>query len=151
MPHVRRMREADLAPLTELLSDERAMRFLEAPLSPERARAFLAEAGLSEPPLIYAVEDADGFCGYVIYHPYDERSMEVGWVLAPRAWGRGYATGLTRELMRRAAGEGRGVVVEFVPGNAASRRVAQRCGLAPAGSRDGLEVWRLEAPSSARA
>ena len=107
MLSIRHMSEKDLGPLTALLADERVMRYLEAPFSPERTQAFLAEAGLCEPPLIWAVEDDDGFCGYVIYHAYDERSMEIGWVLAPRAWGRGYATELTGLLAARARATGR--------------------------------------------
>ena len=142
---IRRIRKDDLAPLVELLGDERVMRHLEPPLSTEQARAFLAEAGLAEPPLVLAVEDAEGFAGYVIYHPYDERLMELGWVLAPRARGRGYATELTRRLVARAASEGRGAVIEFAPEQAASREIARRCGFAPDGTRDDLEVWRRPA------
>ena len=66
MLSIRRMSEKDLGPLTALLADERVMRYLEAPFSPERTQAFLAEAGLCEPPLIWAVEDDGGFCGYVM-------------------------------------------------------------------------------------
>jgi hypothetical protein len=30
------------------------------------------DAGLSENPLVYAVEDSSSFIGYVIFHDYDE-------------------------------------------------------------------------------
>ena len=93
------MDEKDLWPLAELLSDACVMRYLEPPFSSEQSRTFLDEAGLAEPPLIYAVEDGRGFVGYVIYHDYDESSVEIGWVLVPRAWGQGYATELTRSAL----------------------------------------------------
>ena len=65
---IRHMTEKDLGQLAELLSDARVMCHLEPPFSSEQSRTFLDEAGLSEPPLIYAVEDGSGFAGYIIYH-----------------------------------------------------------------------------------
>lgn len=150
MPALRRMCERDLAPLAELLADKRVMRFLEPPLSREQASSFLHGQGLCEPPRVLAVEDEGGFYGYVIYHPYGADSMEVGWVLAPRVWGRGYASELTVLLAKMAAAEGKGIVVEFVPDNAASRRIAEKCGLTPAGTSDDLELWRLDPPARPR-
>ena len=39
--------------------------------------------------MIWAVEDARKvFIGYVIYHTYDETSMELGWVLDRKEWGK---------------------------------------------------------------
>ena len=139
---IRRMTEKDLGPLTELLSDARVMRHLEPPFSLERSRAFLDEAGLADPPLVQAIEDGSGFVGYVIYHDYDEASVEIGWVLAPRAWGRGYASELTRVLLGWARAAGKGVVIECVPEHAATRRIAERFGFSLAGERDGLLVFR---------
>lgn len=139
---IRRMTEKDLGPLAELLSDARVMRYLEPPFSSEQSHTFLDEAGLSEPPLVYAVEDGRGFVGYVIYHDYDEASVEIGWVLAPRAWGRGYATELTRVLLGWAQAAGKDVVIECVPEQVATRRIAEHFGLSLAGERDELIVFR---------
>ena len=139
---IRRMTEKDLGPLAELLSDARVMRYLEPPFSLEQSREFLDEAGLAETPLIYAVEDSCGFVGYVIYHDYDESSVEIGWVLAPRAWGQGYATELTRVLLDWAQAAGKDVVIECVPEQVATRRIAERFGFSLAGERDGLIVFR---------
>ena len=139
---IRRMDEKDLGPLAELLSDARVMRCLEPPFSSEQSRVFLDEAGLAEPPLVYAVEDCSGFVGYVIYHDYDESSVEIGWVLAPRAWGQGYATELTRVLLGWAQATRKDVVIECVPGQVATRRIADRFGFSLLGERDGLIVFR---------
>lgn len=139
---IRCMTEKDLGPLAELLSDARVMRYLEPPFSSEQSRTFLDEAGLAEPPLIYAVEDCCGFVGYVIYHEFDETSVEIGWVLAPRAWGQGYAAELTRVLLGWAQAAGKDVVIECVPEQVATRRIAERFGFSLAGEHDGLIVFR---------
>ena len=103
------MTKKDLGPQAKLLSDERVMRYLEPPFSSEQSRVFLDEAGLPEPPLAYAVEDGSGFVGFVIYHDYDESPVEIGCVLAPRAWGQGYATEFTRVLLGWAQAAGKDV------------------------------------------
>ena len=54
---VRRMLPSDTEDLYLLLSDERVMEYLEPPYSRKAAEAFLEKAGLSDPPLIYAVCD----------------------------------------------------------------------------------------------
>lgn len=145
---VRRMGEDDLGPLDKLLSDACVMRHLEPPLPPGRPRAFLEAAGLSDPPLVYAVEDGGGFAGYVVYRDYDETSVEIGWVLASRVWGWGCVTELTSALLDWACSAERDVVIECVCEQAASRRIAARFGFVPAGERDGLPVFRR--PSRAR-
>ena len=136
------MDKMDLEPLVELLSDASVMRHLEPPFSSEQSRTFLDEAGLTDPPLIYAVEDGSGFVGYVIYHAYDEISVEIGWVLAPLAWDQGYATELTRVLLGWAQAAGKDVVIECVPEQAAKRRIAEHFGFSLAGKHDGLIVFR---------
>ena len=104
----RRMTEADLEPLHRLLSDPEVMRYLEPPFSREQTRAFLERAGLTPEPLILAVDDG-GFAGYVIWHPYDDVSMELGWVLTAAA-GAGDTRGAdpAADGPRPASGSGRG-------------------------------------------
>ena len=105
--HIRRLTAEDLEPLHRLLSDPAVMRYLEPPFTRAQTEAFLQKAGMGREPLIWAVEDGRGFAGYVIYHPYDETSMELGWVLASDRWGRGYALALTRQMICRARENGR--------------------------------------------
>ena len=92
---IRKMTVSDLEPLYKLLSNSKAMQYLEAPYTKEQAEQFLFRSGLSETPLIYAVEKDNDFIGYVIYHDYDSESVEIGWVLEPSFWGLEIASYLT--------------------------------------------------------
>ena len=66
---LRTMCRDDLEELYALLSDAEVMRWLEPPYTRAQAETFLERAGLSEPPLVYAAENAAGeFLGYAIYH-----------------------------------------------------------------------------------
>ena len=98
---IRRMRPDDVDALYRLLSDPAVMCYLEPPYDRAQAEVFLHTAGLAEPPLVYAAEENGAFLGYVIYHAYDAESVEIGWVLFPESWGRGYASALTDLLIGR--------------------------------------------------
>ena len=73
------------------------------------------QAGLCEAPLIYAVEEEGAFLGYVIDHPYEEGSVEIGWVLFPEYWGK---AGREERGDRMRSGSG---------GNKADRREKEIC------------------------
>ena len=140
---IRNMRPGDAEALYRLLSDPEVMRYLEPPYDRVQAEAFLHHAGLSEPPLVYAVEENGSFIGYVIYHAYDVESVEIGWVLLPEYWGRGYASALTDRLIDRARQAQKSVVLECAPAQAATRRIALKKGFRACGICDGLTVYRL--------
>ncbi len=145
MVTIRKMRKTDLEALYELLSDPRVMAFLEPPYTKEKTAQFLGSAGLSDPPLIYSAEDGKGnFIGYVIYHDYDAGSKEIGWVLKKDAWGNGYAKELTKQLVARAASEGKSVMIECLPDQAATKHIAGLFGFVYTGRRNGLDVYKLE-------
>lgn len=141
---IRKMRKDDAPALHLLLSDPKVMRYLEAPYSKKQTDHFLCSAGLSDSPLIYAVEEHEKFIGYVIYHSYDHESMEIGWVLFPAYWGRGYASALTDQLIWKAQQEQKDVVIECVPQQTATKQIARKKGFSYKGICDGLEVYRLE-------
>ncbi len=141
---IRKMKESDADALYRLLSDPAVMRYLEPPYDRAQTKAFLRRAGLSTPPLVRAAEENGTFIGYVIYHPYDEQSVEIGWVLLPSHWGRGYASALTDQLIRRAKEEQKSVVIECAPAQKATARIAERKGFRYCGICDGLAVYRLE-------
>lgn len=140
---IRRMQPGDADALYRLLSDPEVMRYLEPPFDRTQAEAFLRRAGLAEPPLVYAAEESGSFIGYVIYHAYDEQSVEIGWVLLPEYWEHGYASALTDRLIDRARQEQKSVVIECAPAQEATRRIAIKKGFRACGSCDGLAVYRL--------
>ena len=140
---IRRLRPDDAGALYRLLSDPKVMRHLEPPFDRARSDAFLREAGLCEPPLIYAALEGARLIGSVMYHPYDEESYELGWVLFPEYWGRGYASELTDRLISWARKAQKGVVIECVPEQAATVHLAAQKGFRMEGITDGLAVYQL--------
>ena len=141
---LRTMRCGDLEELYALLSDAEVMRWLEPPFTREQAEQFLQQAGLSDPPLIYAAENAEGeFLGYAIYHDYDDHSRELGWVLRQSAWRKGYAGEMTALLTVLAQREGKDAVIECAPGQTVSAHIARRHGFSYEGRADGCDSYRL--------
>ena len=140
--HIRRMTNQDLEPLYMLLSDPKVMRFLEPPYTREQVSAFLRK-GLSEKPPVYTVETNGNFVGYVIYHPYEKDSIEIGWVLLPEYWGKGYASKLTKQMIDKAVSAGKTLVIECDPQQEVTKHIAQKFGFSWAESSDGLDVYRL--------
>jgi RimJ/RimL family protein N-acetyltransferase len=96
-----------------------------------------------------------GFVGvaYPTFLPELAARPELGWRLAPRAWGRGLAT----EAAQAAAGDAftrlglPGLISIIHPGNARSRRVAAKLGMEIEGQVDNprrgerVDVWALAA------
>ena len=141
---LRTMRCGDLEELYALLSDAEVMRWLEPPFTREQAERFLQQAGLSDPPLIYAAENAEGeFLGYAIYHDYDDHSRELGWVLRQSAWRKGYAGEMTALLTALAQREGKDAVSECTPEQTVSAHIARRHGFSYEGRADGCDSYRL--------
>ncbi len=141
---IRKMTTEDLFPLYHVLSDPEVMEYLESPFSMEAAKQFLYKAGICETPLIWAVEDARKvFIGYVIYHTYDETSMELGWVLDRKEWGKGYASAITKMVTEESGSSGKELVIECSPEQKATKRIAQKYGFQFCSVVNGCEVYRL--------
>lgn len=139
---IRPMTPGDFEPLHALLSRPDVMRYLETPYTREQTSAFLRRACSEDPPVLAA--EADGtFIGYVIFHPWDPASIEIGWVLFPEYWGRGYASALTDMLIRIAREKGKQPVIECVPAQKATAHIAGKFGFVRTETRDGLDVYRL--------
>ena len=142
---IRRFEKSDLQSLYELLSDEEVMRYIEPPFTLEKTRGFLENAGLTDDPLIYAVEDEYGiFIGYVIYHDYGNDSKEIGWLLSKQFWGKGFAQVLTEMLVQKTKADGKSAVIECSPEQEATKHIAEKLEFRYAGLIDGCDVYKLD-------
>lgn len=142
---IRRFENTDADALYKLLSDEEVMRYIEPPYTRDKADSFLKKAGLSNSPLIYAVDDESGaFIGYVIYHDYEEGSKEIGWVIKKEVWRQGYAQALTSLLIDRAFSEEKTVVIECIPEQHVSKHIAKKYDFSYIGRRDSCDIYQLE-------
>ena len=141
---IRKMTEDDLCPLHVLLSDPQVMTYMESPYTREQTERFLLDAGLKEPPRIYAVEESGSFIGYVIYHDYDEDSIEIGWMLYPEYWNKGYASKLTEKLIEKAFLSGKDIVIECDSRQKTSKHIAAKYGFQFEETVENLDVFRLK-------
>lgn len=144
---IRQFVPEDADALHALLADADVMRYIEPVYSRKQAETFLREAGLCQPPLVYALvwQETDEFIGQVIFHPYEGNLYEIGWLLHPAFWGKGIATEVTRALTAYAIRLGAdGCVMECDPRQEATKRIAHKCGFVPEGLRDGLCLFHWE-------
>jgi RimJ/RimL family protein N-acetyltransferase len=138
---LRGWRPADLAPFAAMNADPRVVEHLSGPLTREQSDAFVARIarhferhGFG----LWAVEIPGvlpfaGFVGLSV-PAFDAPFMpcvEIGWRLAPEAWGSGYATEGARAALRFGFETlGLAEIVSFtVPENRRSRRVMERIGM----------------------
>ena len=68
---------------------------------------------------------------------------ELGWVLKPAFWHKGYADEMTDLLTALARREGKNAVIECVPEQTASAHIARRHGFSYEGRADSCDVYRL--------
>ena len=73
----------------------------------------------------------------VVPERYPQGPVEVGYLLIPQAWGKGYATEICQRLLRFAFEQTAlaEVVATTDPANLKSQHVLQKCGLRPVGHR----------------
>jgi RimJ/RimL family protein N-acetyltransferase len=121
----------DLAPLHQIMSDPRAMRFWDRPAytSLDETRALLAlfMADAPDRHLEYAVEADGRFIGRVgMWKPH-----EIGYIFSPAVWGRGFAFEATFALIEQVWArypDAACLTAEVDPRNAASIRLLHRLG-----------------------
>ncbi len=130
----------DIAPLVALWSDPEATRHLGGPrdrawlesVFEETAQDPYAEEYDLWPVMEKATGAVVGHCGLLEKDVEGNREIELTYVFAPLAWGKGYATEMGRALKRHAFEE-RGierVIALIEPGNRVSERVAIKIGMA---------------------
>ncbi len=78
----------------------------------------------------------------MIFHRYDEHGAELGWVLSPAEWHKGYASELTAALLQTAKREYDYAVIECSPEQEATKRIAVKNGFAYCGTTDGCEIYK---------
>jgi tRNA (adenine22-N1)-methyltransferase len=145
---IRKMTEEDLDALDGLLADPDVMQYLEEPYNRAKTARFLKNAGLCDPPRIYVAEEDGRFAGYVIFHGYDEHSMEIGWVLRKEYWGRGIASSLTEMLLESTFLMEKDAVIECDPAQYATQHIALKYGFLREEDREGLAIYRLNGPQT---
>ncbi|MCR5684330.1 MAG: GNAT family N-acetyltransferase [Lachnospiraceae bacterium] len=142
--NIRAFNESDLMNLYGTLSDPDVMKYIEPVYSLDQTREFLHDVALSDPPLVYAAEDDNGkYIGYVIYHDYEDDSVELGWLLNKQEWGKGYASKLTKLMIDRARQEGKNMVIECDPEQEVTKHIAEKNGFVYDGVFDECDVYRL--------
>jgi ribosomal-protein-alanine N-acetyltransferase len=136
---LRRWRDEDRTPFAALNADPEVMEFFPAKLSRAESDAFIdkVEAMFDARGYgLWAVDDTDGFIGYVGLWPAEfpahfTPAVEIGWRLARSAWGKGYATEAARRALEFGFDElGLSAIVSFTAVlNVRSQRVMQRIGM----------------------
>lgn len=136
---IRPLTQADEGALHPIYSDPQVMAYLEPPFTPEQTRAFVAD----KPVYALTLRDTGAVIGHVIWHPFDESSYELGWVIGKAHWGRGYASEVTRAMLAEGLGQQRSIVIRCHPGQAVTRHIAEKFGFYDLGLDDGLQTHRF--------
>lgn len=145
---VRHFCPEDADALHEILSDEEVMKYIEPPFDRNKTEAFIREAGMCNPPLVYALVWRETGCviGQVIFHPYEDNSREIGWILHRQYWGKGIAGEITKALMECAWEAGAdSCVIECDGRQTASIKIAMKHGFAHEGTDGSLHIYRRKA------
>jgi RimJ/RimL family protein N-acetyltransferase len=132
---LRQWREEDRAPFAALNADPIVMEHFPSTMTREASDAFvdfniaaIADRGWG----LWAVEADGEFIGFVgLNEPRFRPGVEIGWRLARRAWGHGYATEAARAVLAFAFDElGLAEVISFTSTtNVRSQRVMERIGM----------------------
>lgn len=136
---LRRFKAADVDDLHAAFGDARAMRYWSSPpfeTRTETARLVRimakADAPQSWQPWAIARRRDDRCIGMINYHHREaaNRRLELGWILAPRHQGRGYAREATAAVIRYCFDQldTHRIEAMIVPENAASIRLAEALG-----------------------
>lgn len=143
---IRPFQQIDAADLYQVLSDAEVMQYIETVFSYEKTEAFLRDHGLSTPPRIYAIENlANGtVIGHVIFHPYDEHSYELGWILHKDYWGKGLASEITEVLVHYARQQSISqLILECDKEQSTTKHIAEKFCFKHIGQEDTRELYKL--------
>lgn len=129
----------------QYLADKRTMRYIEPPFTPQKTHDFLRTCALRPEPLVFAAEEraTQTVVGHVIFHPFDEGSWELGWVLRSDKCGQGFGKELGQALLGEARSRGiPALVAETDPRNLAAQALIRSLGFAYAAQDGDLLLYR---------
>ena len=143
---IRNFRPEDAKDLHEVLSDFEVMKHIEPVFDMEKTLAFIKNAGLCEPPLVYAVEfnETEKVVGHLIFHSYENCGYEIGWVINKKYWGIGIANELTRKIIEYSKTlDIKSLIIEFDENQSASKHIAEKNGFVYEGKTGNIEIYKL--------
>lgn len=143
--YLRPLTIADAEGALTWLGDSQTMRYIEPVFDEAKAEEFIRTCGH----LVYCLceKETNTSVGHVIWHPYtgDMARYELGWILASRYHGRGYAYEISRALIQHAKGQGIDrIILETVPENTESIGLIERLGAHYVGSDEGLRIYEIK-------
>lgn len=144
---IRKFHSDDIEELYKVLSDQETMTYIEVPYTYEQTQNFILEAGLTSPPLVYALvfKETEKVIGYVIYHPYDDSGVEIGWIINKSYWGTRLAQEITEALIRFSKEQRiESLVIECDFHQDISKHIAQKYGFQYEGREKNLDIYRLK-------
>jgi RimJ/RimL family protein N-acetyltransferase len=131
---MRAWRDDDLESYAAMTADPEVMRFMGGPIDAQDAwrqvALFVGHWDLRGYGF-WAIEREGELIGRVgLWQPHGWPGLEVGWLLARDAWGRGYATEAARACVRHGFEELgiEKIVADVLPGKVQSMRVLEKCG-----------------------
>ncbi len=91
----------DTRNLYHILSDTEVMKYIEPPFDYNKTVTFIKTYALCNPPQIYGIflKQNGLLIGHLIFHPFNEKAYELGWVIARQYWNNGYAQELTKGII----------------------------------------------------
>jgi RimJ/RimL family protein N-acetyltransferase len=134
---LRGWREDDLDAYAAIAADPEVMRFMGGPLDRadtwRQIAVFVGHWELRGYGLWVVERDGELIGRVGLFQPEGWPGLEVGWLLARRAWGHGYATEAARAAADHAWRElgAQELISLIAPDNVPSQRVAERLGMRP--------------------
>ena len=143
---IRKFTLDDASDMFPILSDAEVMKYIETTFDSEKTLRFIEKYGACENPLVYAavLRETGRVIGHIIYHPYDETSYEIGWVLSRAYWGRGIADEITKALVEHSKDKAESCVIECDESQKISCHIALKNGFKYESGQDGLVTYRLK-------
>ncbi len=121
--------------IIEIIKDDSVRRTYMVPVlatreAEDKLFAVLKNATQSDVRIAYAVYFGDEVAGYINDVGYRDGTVEIGYVISPRYWNRGFCTEALRSVISELFRMGfHTVKAGYFEENAASRRVMEKCGM----------------------